>query len=98
MKMEINQKIKARPPWQAIASLVLGIISILAMVSILSIHASPTRWLFIGWLFAIVGFIFGIMGLKYARNQLAIAGIVLSVIGFVANVYLYYILWRIGQQ
>ena len=93
-----EQQPRAGPKWQAISSLVLGIISILADVSIVSFYSSPISWLFGGWLFATVGFILGIMGLKYTRKKLAIAGVVLSVIGFVAFVYLYYVLWRIGQQ
>jgi hypothetical protein len=98
MKREINQKTETGPKWQAITSLVLGIISVLAEVSIIT-FPSPIFiiWLYGGWLFAAVGFILGIMGLKYTRKKLAIAGVVLSVIGFVAFVYLYYIALRMGQ-
>jgi hypothetical protein len=56
----------------AIASLVLGILSLCAAIT----------W-FCGGPISIAGIILGILGLKSSSRKMAIAGIVLSVIGFI---------------
>jgi len=105
-----NQRAITEPKWQAIASLILGIISILPGVSVLislgtswQLVAKIIAYLglsFIGywiWLFPAAGFILGIIGLKYTKKKLAIAGIVLSLIGFMVYTFVYTITLRMGQ-
>ena len=57
------------------ASIILGILSIIAAVTVI--------FLFYGFIMSIVGFILGIIALKKGKNAL---GIVLNVVGFVLSI------------
>jgi hypothetical protein len=78
MEREINQKTKASPNWQAISSLILGVISLPLGMFLGIIGAGLPAWL---------GFIFGVMGLKSPARYIAMVGIVLCITGFVIGVH-----------
>jgi hypothetical protein len=95
----LSQQSKADPKPEAITSLVLGIISILADLNIiapvyfgisidigtLSVMSDIAPYsLYGGWFFPTSGFILGILGLKSTKKKLAVTGIILSTIGFMA--------------
>jgi hypothetical protein len=97
-----NQQPKAEPKAEAISSLILGIISILADLSMivpvyfrisidignLSVIDDIAPYsLFGGWFFPTSGLVLGIMGLKSTKKKLAITGIILSTIGLMAYIY-----------
>jgi len=90
------QRVKFNPQGKAIASLILGILSILPLIG---------RFLVIYWiktipagellayllvrapLFAFLGLILGILGLKSTKRKFAIAGIILCLIGLIVPLY-----------
>ncbi len=100
IKNSTSQKTKPEPIPEAVSSVILGIVSILAVVAIIASKGNvPYRGFDIwdidsniilvsvkwGWLFSIIGLILGILGMKSSAKKLAISGIVLSAITLLIN-------------
>lgn len=114
MTNQIVQQSKPDPKGKAIASLVLGAISILPFILLLIAFISPWEalrvfaYLFfvlpsyvLGLILATLGLICGTIGLKSSKKKLAITGIVFSTISLfilVVTVYIYKIIFEIGQR
>jgi hypothetical protein len=100
MKNETTAKsLEAQPKWQAITSLILGLISIVPAVNIFYLNFSNRgyiwpwpfiAWMYLSsWIFGSIAFILGVVGLKYRTWPLAVTGIVLAIGGFIIYTYLY---------
>jgi hypothetical protein len=89
-------QVEAKP--EAISSVALGILSIVADVAILASHGHTplygydidsnivlisVKW---GWLFGVIGLILGILGLRSSYKKVAISGLVLSIASMLVNV------------
>jgi len=100
---QVNQQVKSNPKWGVIASLILGIISMIpvAIIELMS-RLAPVMWLstinisaiffIIAPLIALIGLILGIRALKSTKRNFAISGIILCIIGLL--VPLYYFLFQ----
>ena len=73
-----SQQLKAVPKWRAVASLILGIISISLGIFFGIIGAGFP---------ALFGLIIGVMGLKSHLRNVAIVGIILCIVGLTIGVY-----------
>jgi hypothetical protein len=91
VEVQISQ-IEPKP--EAISSVALGILNILADLAIVASHGDIPRYGYNidsnivvisvkwGWLFGLMGLILGILGMKSIDKRLAISGITLSSIAF----------------
>ena len=86
--MNTNQQPKSDQKGKAIASLILGIISILPLIEAFLFPTEAIRYFLIRTPpIAIIGLILGIMGLKSTKRNLAIVGTVLCVISLLVLLY-----------
>jgi len=107
MTNQINQQSNPDPKRKAIASLVLGIISvglllllygiigatiILGIMEMSGMGVFLMSLLFGALLSALVGLILGILSLKSTKRNFAIAGIILSAIGLLVLLYYFLII------
>jgi len=102
MVNQLNQQSNPNPKGKAIASLVMGIISGISVITIIITIELLTRlgalpmtpmplgefmFYWIDPLIAIIGLILGVLGLKSTKRNFAIAGIILCLIGLLFPLY-----------
>ncbi len=99
----INQP-KIDRKWEAITSLIVGILSAIPLIQLLSsgdveggliygLYSVP-KWMFwIGGFLSIIGIILGIKGLNSTKRRFAFSGIIFSLIGFLGMIFILYLAW-----
>lgn len=87
--------------WKAVVSLIIGFISIIPLIHLLSsggirpfIIVPPFEFLL--GILSIPGIVLGTTGLKSKKKKIAISGIIISIISFLSYLFLFYVLWGIG--
>lgn len=90
---QIIKQSKSDHKGKAIASFVLGMISIMLLILKLMIYYRAEGYIFylIAFLTAIFGLILGMMSLESTKRNFAIVGIVLCLIGLLVPLYSYFI-------
>jgi hypothetical protein len=96
MMDQINIESKTDQKRKAIASLLIGIISTIPLIQLLS--SGMSLWFLSKGMaslsfLSIIGVILGIKGLKSTTKKFAIGGIVFSIIGFFGLLFIIYTAW-----
>ncbi len=101
MNNQITTPSKINPNKKAVASLVVGIISVLGGIGAIYIYGSYD-WggiiLIIYLLFPMAGLFFGKIGISSTKKGLAIVGIILSIIGLVGTISFYLFIKGVAES
>lgn len=89
------QQLKSNRGGSAIASLILGVISVIPLLVLFSRSSVPYEMVSLGYL-SIIGIIFGIRGLRSRKKNIAIGGIIFSIIGLLGLII--FLLLRLGFE
>lgn len=97
---QIKQQIKSDPRGKAIASLILGFVSVISGIGAIYIYGSYD-WsdpvLIVYSLFPLVGILLGKIGIRSTKKGLAITGIILSIISLIGTLLIWLFIWGLSK-